>query len=89
LDKTKLYEAAIAGKDAEEFFSSSVGKYLLTQVSLEREEMVTQLLSTNPWRKGKINKLQAEIKANDKLISWISELITTGHQAIQLLEDEQ
>jgi hypothetical protein len=84
-----LYAEAILGKDAEEFLRTDLGRYLLERVEEEEKDAMEALANTSPWRRRRIVDLQAKVWRARSFKSWISELIVTGRQALQQLENTE
>lgn len=86
---SELMEKAILGKDAEEFINSEIGKYIVKRVDQERFEAVELLKEVSPWRKNRIRDLQNLIWRCDTFKGWLAEIIISGQQATQVLDQQQ
>ena len=87
MDKNLLADA-ILGKDAEDFVQSEIGKYLIGCAEQETLDAITQLKKVYPWRRRKITELQNKIWRAESFQTWLAELIISGKQATQQLEEE-
>lgn len=85
-DVDVLKAEAILGKDAEEFISSELGRYIIERVEQDKSEAIVKLSTVSVWRKNKIRDLQNEIWRCDTFKSWLAETVTRGRQAMDLLE---
>lgn len=81
-----LYAEAILGKDAEVFLSGDLGRYLLARAEEEENEALEELATVSAWRRRKIQQLQAKLWRARSFKDWLSEMIVTGRQALQQLE---
>ncbi len=87
MDKNTLFAEAVLGRDADEFLSTELGRYLLGRIDIEIETAVNQLKSVHPWRRKRIQALQNEIWRAESVKNWLEELIIEGRNAEQTLED--
>lgn len=84
----ELYAEAMLGKDAEEFLNTDIGRYLVGRAEQESAEAMEQLKRVYPWRRRKIQELQAKVWRADSVQGWLAELIISGKQALQTLDDQ-
>lgn len=84
--KTELYREAMRGKDAEEFFKSEIGRYVLAQSKAESDEATEALKSIHPTDARGIAELQFKIHCAVKAVDWLENMITNGRQAMEHLE---
>ena len=85
----ELMEAAILGRDAEEFWKTPLGINILRRMSDERKELVIKLETTNPRAFKRIGQIQSDIKRIDTMKSWFSELIILGRQAEKVIDEQE
>lgn len=85
----ELYAEAILGKDAEEFLTSDIGRFIIARADEETQEAIRQLKTCFPWRRRKITDLQNRIWRAESVQSWLGELIIRGRQAMDQLEHEE
>jgi hypothetical protein len=83
-----LIAEAVLGRDAQEFFASDLGRYILGRAQQEKAEALAQLARVSPWRRNRIRQLQAEVWRVESLASWLAELINSGRQAEAALEEQ-
>jgi len=81
-----VVESAVLGKEAEEFLTSKLGQYLIERVDNEIEEARQLLETTSPWRRRKIQDLQARIWRAQSFKGWMAAMITDGRQSLELIE---
>lgn len=84
----ELYAEAMLGKDVEEFLNTDIGRYLIGRAEQESAEATDQLKKVYPWRKRKIQELQARIWRADSVQGWLAELIISGRQSLQTLDEQ-
>jgi len=80
-----LYAEAALGRDAEEFWATDVGRYVLARIEEEETEALDKLYRVSPFRWRRILELKADIRRVRDMKAWFSELIVTGRQAMQQL----
>lgn len=83
-----LVAQAILGKDTEEFLSTDIGRYLVGCAEQEIADATEKLCKVSPWRRRRISELQAQIWRAQSFQTWLAEIITTGRQAIENLEQK-
>jgi hypothetical protein len=83
-----LWAEAMLGKDAEEFLSGDLGRYMLGRAEEEEAEAIEALAKVSPWRRGRVAQLQAQLWRARSFKTWLAELITGGHQALAQLEEQ-
>lgn len=88
-DKQELFAAAYMGDQAEKFFKTDLGEYLLTRVDDIIETERRKLEEEDPSKREAIQKIQNEIWRARKFQSWLGELIIDGQQARELIEIEE
>lgn len=84
-----LYAEAVLGKDAEEFLKSDLGRYILARVEEEEQAALNALATVSPWRRRRITVLQNELWRMRTFKGWLSEMIITGKQALEQLENPE
>ena len=77
---------AVLGKDAEEFCSSDLGRYVLGRARQEKEEAQIELAKTSPFRIFKGFELRNAIYRADSIEQWLAELINSGRIAQRNME---
>ena len=82
-----LYAEAVLGRDAEEFLSSDMGRYLIGRAQLEAQEAMEQLKKVSTWRRRRIQELQNKIWRAESIEAWLVELVSSGKAAEAALED--
>jgi hypothetical protein len=85
-----LFAEADIGREAKEFISSAIGRYLLGCAQQEYKEAVFKLKRTAFWRFRRIQQLQNDIWRAETFMLWIRDLIVRGRAAeIGLAEREE
>jgi hypothetical protein len=87
-DDHTLWAEASLGRDADEFISSDIGRYLLGRCEQDIQDAIEKLSVVSPWRRNRIRQLQNEIWRAQSVKGWIQELITAGRQAETILNDQ-
>ena len=90
-EERQLYAEAVLGKDAEQFFKTELGQYVLGRSMQDSEEVTAELKVTPPEDTNKVRELQNLIQVCEKTLVWLNEAIIEGRQALEQLElkDEQ
>ena len=88
-DEETLYAECILGKDAEDFFKSDIGRYVLARSNEKIEEAMGQLKITPADQTAEIRDLQLTIGKAEGAVKWLNEQIVAGIQALQQLENIQ
>ncbi len=87
--QTDLYMAeAILGREAQEFVNTDLGQYLVGRANQEKKDAQEQLSRVSPWRRNRIRDLQARVWRAESFLVWVAELITSGTQAENELEQQ-
>lgn len=89
LSTQALYAEAILGRDAEEFLSTDLGRYMLARAEEEETEALEALASISPWRRRRIQQLQTQLWRARSFKGWLGEMIVAGKQALQQLDDRE
>lgn len=88
LNETLLAEA-ILGRDAEEFLSTELGRYITGRCEQEIAEAQELLNRVSPWRRRRIQDLQNQIYRAQSLREWVAELVSNGRQAEAALSEQE
>jgi hypothetical protein len=75
--------------EAERFFSSQLGKYVLGVSEQEVRAAVEDLKTVDPTDANKIRELQAKISTAEAAILWMAETIANGRQEMQIIDQEE
>lgn len=86
LSTQTLVAEAILGKDAEEFLASDLGRYIVARIDEEERTALDGLAEVWPWRRRRIEQLQAQLWRARSFKSWLGDLIVAGKQALEHLE---
>lgn len=85
-----LVRTAVIGRNAEDFFRSDVGQFVLGSAAQDQKEIEAKLTSISPnsiFGRRKIAKLQQEHRAIQCGISWLADCIRVGKEAHRELEE--
>jgi hypothetical protein len=83
-----LIAEAVLGRDAQDFFNSEIGRYIVGRCEQEKRDAQDQLSRVSPWRRNRIRQLQNEVWRSEAVVSWLAELISSGREAEAVLEEE-
>jgi len=84
--RTFFAEAAL-GRDALEFVSSDLGKYMIGCAKQDVEDAHQKLKTTIPWRRRRIQQLQNEIRCAEQFVLYLRDLIIRGKAAEVALDE--
>lgn len=89
MDDEILFAQAILGKQAELFFESDLGRYVLGCAMQEEQAAIEKLREIDPYNPVGIAGLQMEIKVATSAIRWLNEAIITGKQAKDTIDSRE
>lgn len=78
--------AAALGRDAQDFLSSELGRYLFGKADKEAGEALEALATADPANAKQIEALQSRIWRARSFRNWLYELVAIGQQAEMVLE---
>lgn len=85
-----VVEAAIFGKEVENFLQSNIGKHLVRCADEQQEDAVEKLISqAHEMTHEQILAVQSDIKRAREIKDWLAQAIIDGVQALNMLEGEQ
>lgn len=84
-----LFAEADMGREAQEFISSPIGRYLIGCAQQECRDAYDKLKRTPFWRYRRIQQLQNEIWRAENLMQWVRDLIVRGKAAEQALVERE
>lgn len=87
MDEALLAEAVL-GKDAEEFFNTDLGRYMLGRCEVEIAEAQDELSTVSWWRRRRIIQLQNKVWRARSVKLWLAELISNGRAAEAALTEQ-
>jgi hypothetical protein len=85
-DKASLYAEAILGQDADEFWKSDIGRYVIMRSKEETDRIISEIKTVSP--EG-LSRLQTDWVIAEKALIWINDAIVAGRQALNQLNDLQ
>jgi len=85
----ELIKLAVLGQEADEWWNSDLGQYVLERSLRESKSLTTKLKFHDPFDTEGIQKLQFDIQVAEKALVWIGQAIQEGRQAFQSLERQQ
>lgn len=85
-DEAQIRLAAF-GRQVDMFCSSDVGKYLLGCAETQAAESASLLKKCDPYDSMLVQSLQNKILVADSFRSWLREAVTSGLQALNIIEE--
>lgn len=86
LDERQLYAESILGKDAEQFFKTELGQYVIGMSAIEVAEIHEKMETA---KTSAISDLQKDVLVAKKALLWINDAIHLGKQALGQLEAQE
>lgn len=86
LSTQALVAEAMLGRDAEQFLKTDLGRFMLERAMEEERDALEALASVWPWRRRRIQDLQAKLWRARSFQNWMGELISAGRQALEQME---
>ena len=87
VETLSLYAEGILGADAHDFFNSELGRYVLARSKEEADLATEELKEINPFESEIVADLQTRIKIAESAVKWLNDMLISGKQAIQILEE--
>ena len=84
-----LFAEADMGREAQEFLSSPMGRYLIGCAQQEYQEAVRRLKRVPFWRFRRVQQLQNEMWRAENFMLWVRDLIVRGRAAEAALADRE
>lgn len=84
-----FYAEAALGKDAQDFLSSDIGRFMIGCAKQDMEDAFTKLKTVSPWRRNRIRQLQNEVEVAERFILYIRDLVLRGKAAELALEERE
>jgi hypothetical protein len=79
-------EIAVFGKQVDQFWNSQIGQYLLERTLEEYNTALEDFKRVNPTDSAAIVKIQGRMWRSESFRDWLSEAITAGLRANDILE---
>lgn len=86
-ERDALLADAVLGRDAKDFIKSDLGRYMLGRAAHEESLAAEALARVWPWRRNRIADLQAKLWRARSFRGWLEELVNTGENAEDQLEN--
>ena len=86
-----VVRTAVFGRQVEEFVNSDIGRHIAKRADDEINDCLEELKRISPdwpWGRRKIARLQNRIATAERVMNWLAEAITEGHQAMNIIEDK-
>ncbi len=87
-ERTAFAEAAM-GRDAIEFIKSQLGRYIVGCAKQEADDALLELKRVFPWRRRRIQQLQAQIWRAESFAGWLGDLVIRGRAAELTLDERE
>lgn len=82
-----LWDAAVFGREVENYLASPLGRYLLDHADSEIEDALRGLAMVSPWRRRKIQELQNTVRCWRGFRERLAQAIEDGRIATKALEE--
>lgn len=86
--RTLVAEADLANETVE-WLHSPIGRYIVGCAHQDISDAQEKLARTGAWRRRRIQELQNRIWRAQALLSWLRDLVISGHQAIHTLAERE
>lgn len=86
MDFRQLQAEVIIGKDAEQFFKTDLGKYVLGCAQQDIDRATQELMQADPNDAKEIIRLQNQANVAQTAIQWLNDAIIIGRNALVQLE---
>jgi len=73
----------LIGDDADSFFKSDLGQYVVAKAQQVCDDALTELRTVDPENTKKIRELQNQIYIAEGALSWLQEILITGRQTLE------
>lgn len=83
-----LMESAATGEAAKLFLQSAMGRSITARAVSEIDEALAELVEADPGDSRLIAEIQRRIKVPAQAISWLTDAITEGDNALARLHDD-
>ena len=83
------HAAIVMGDDAEQFFKTDLGRYVLGVAEQEIHAELTNLMSIPPEQTDRIRQSQTRIERVRLAIQWLNEVIAIGRQEQERIQTEE
>jgi len=84
-----MFAEADLGRQAQEFLTSDLGRYMVGCAQQEHQEAVRQWKRTAFWRVRRIRELQNRAWRAEQFMFWLRDLIIRGRSAERLLGESE
>lgn len=79
----------LIGDDADAFFQSDIGQYIIGRAQQDRDEALAGLKNIDPENAKEIRNLQNKIYIAESSLGWLQEMLIAGRQAMETLQESQ
>lgn len=83
-DKESLYAEAILGRDAEEWWQSELGKYIIARSKAETDAIISKMKTCTA---DEVLLLQERWVIAEQALVWLNDAIVAGNQALMQLDN--
>ena len=87
-DQIDKYSTQHLGTEAELFWKSPLGRYVLKRSLDETESIRNEFRSVDPLKIREVQELQIRWKIAEQALIWLNEAIAAGRQAADMIEIE-
>jgi len=88
-DINPLVDAAVIGRQVEDFLNADIGRYLVQRIEEELDSGFEDLMRADPDSPSAVRKAQNRVWRANSLKEWLEEAVTAGLRAQYILEERQ
>lgn len=84
-----IIRRAMFGKQVDQFMVSDIGRYLMARAVDETESAIAEFKKCDAANVEGVRRIQTKMQLAEQFQSWLSEAVTDGLQALNILEDRE
>jgi len=88
LSDQTLQAEILLGDDADNFFHSDLGRYVIGRAQQEVDEAMAKLKAVDPDNASQIRALQHIIRVAESVPLWFNEVLVSGRQALEVMQED-
>lgn len=85
-DNPELYDAAVLGKQIDEFWDSAIGQYLLGMALRDYNKALEEFMECDTTDYKTVCRIQSDMKRAASFREWLSLAIDEGIKAINIIQ---
>jgi len=84
-----LMDVAVFGEQVRQFMESPVGRYLLQKADEEKDLAILELVNVDAQDYKAVQSAQNQFQRAEDFQAWLTEAVTKGLQALQILDSRE